>query len=51
MRMTDTEKVKLINRMIADFWEFNETEDMRNGAVAMVTAICTVVEFEGDSDA
>lgn len=43
--MTDTEKIKLISRIITDFWEFNEKEDMRNGAVAIVTAICSVVDF------
>ena len=49
--MTDTEKVNLISKMIADFWEFNETEDMRNGAVSMVTAINAVVDFEEDTNA
>ena len=44
--MTDTEKIELIGKMISDFWEFNSEEDMRAGAVAMVTAINTVVEFE-----
>lgn len=44
--MKDAEKVKLISKLIADFWEFNETEDMRNGAVAIVTAISTIVDFE-----
>ena len=44
--MTDTEKVNLISKMIADFWEYNDTEDVRNGSVAMVTAIGTVVDFE-----
>lgn len=43
--MSDTEKLKLINKMIADFWEYNDTEDMRNGAVALVTAINTIAEF------
>ena len=44
--MSDSEKIKLISRMISDFWEFNEKEHMENGAVAMVTAIYTVVEKE-----
>ena len=44
--MSDTDKVRLISQMISDFWEFNEAEDMRNGAVAMVTAIYPVVEME-----
>lgn len=48
--MTDSEKVKLIDKLIADFWEYNSEEDMRNGAVAMVTAILSVVEFGVESD-
>ena len=44
--MTDTQKINLIGKMIADFWEFNEPEEMKAGAVAMVTAICSVVDFE-----
>ncbi len=43
--MTDTQKINLIS-MIADFWEYNEPEDMKAGAVAMVTAICSVVDFK-----
>lgn len=46
--MTDPQKINLISKMIADFWEFNEPEDMRASAVAMVTAINSVVEFEED---
>lgn len=48
--MTDSEKVKLIDKLIADFWEYNSEEDMRNGAVAMVTAILSVVEFGVEAD-
>lgn len=44
--MTDSDKLKLIKKMIDDFWGFNEAEDMRNGAVAIVTAISTIVDFE-----
>lgn len=44
--MTDSEKLKLISRLITDFWEFNEKEQMEKGAVAMVTAICSIVDFE-----
>lgn len=44
--MTDSEKIQLITKMIVDFWEFNSDEDMRSGAVAMVAAINSVVEFE-----
>lgn len=43
--MTDAEKVKLIKKIIVDFWEFNSDEDMRNGAAVITTAICSVAEF------
>lgn len=46
--MTDTEKVALIGKIIADFWEYNDDEDMHGGAVAIVTAINSVVEFGED---
>ena len=49
LKMTDTEKISLISKMIVDFREYNETEDMRSGAVAMVTAINSVVEFEEET--
>lgn len=48
--MTDREKLNLISMMIADFWEFNEKEHMEKGAVAMVTAINSVVEFGERAD-
>lgn len=48
--MTDADKLKLIKEMIDDFWGFNEAEDMRNGAVTMVTAISTVIDFQEDSN-
>lgn len=46
--MTDTEKIALIGKMIGDFWEYNGPEDVRNGAVGIVTAINSVVEFGED---
>ena len=48
--MTNTEKVKLISKMIGDFRELNSEEDMHNGAVAMVNAIFSVVEFGVKTD-
>jgi hypothetical protein len=47
--MTDTEKIALISRMIADFWEFGTDERISAGADALVTAIYSVVEFESTS--
>lgn len=49
--MTDTEKLNLISKMIADFWEYNEPEEARAGAMAIVTAINSVVEYEEDKNA
>ena len=49
--MTDTEKVKLISRIISDFWEFNDQEEAKNNAAAMVTAIGSVVDFGEDNHA
>lgn len=46
--MTDTEKITLISKIIADFWEYNSDENMKNGAVAIITAINSVVEFGED---
>ena len=48
--MTDREKLELIAVLIADFWEFNEKDQMENGAVAMITAINTIVEYGVKAD-
>lgn len=45
--MSDSEKIKLINQMIADFWEFHEGETITKGAETFVTAIYSVLEFDG----
>lgn len=44
--MSDSEKIALISKMIADFWEYHEKEVITAGAEAFVTAICSVVDFE-----
>ena len=44
--MTDTEKVNLISLIIADFWEFQNNEQMEKSALGIVNAISSVVDFE-----
>lgn len=44
--MSDSEKICLIGKMIADFWEYNDEQTQKDGAMALVTAICTVADFE-----
>lgn len=46
--MTDSEKVSLIDKMIADFWEFTNDENISVGAEYILTAISTVTGFKGD---
>ena len=43
--MTDSEKIALIDLLIADFWEFNTEEQRRNGAEAFIASIATVINF------
>ena len=45
--MTDSEKIALIDRMIADFWEWNETGERNVGAIHVLNAISSVLEFKG----
>lgn len=49
--MTDTEKVALIAKLISDFWDRNEAEDRKDGAIHVVNAIDTVLQFGGKNDA
>lgn len=44
--MTDTEKIALISKMIADFWEYQNEDKINAQAVAFVNAINSVVDFE-----
>ena len=46
--MTDTEKIKLIGKMINDFWEFHTNELITAGAETFITSIYSVVELEED---
>lgn len=46
MGMSDAEKIRLIRKVITDFWEYNSDAHMEQGAVAIVTAIYTIAEFE-----
>ena len=43
--MTDSEKIKLIDNMIADFWEFNTEQQRKDGAEVLIAAIATVIDF------
>ena len=45
MKMFDSEKIELIDSMIADFWEYNTNEQRKDGAEAFITAITTVINF------
>ena len=45
MKMSDSEKIKLIDEMIADFWEYNTDEQRKAGAEAFVSVIATVINF------
>ena len=44
--MNDSEKLKLIESMISDFWEFSDNEQINNCSNAVLTAIYTVVNFD-----
>ena len=46
--MTDTEKLKLIDKMIADSCDFNYNED---AYTALCNAIVNVIDFKEDTDA
>ena len=48
--MTDTEKVDLIDSIIADFWEHSSEEKISKGAEAVVVAIAAVVNFERNNN-
>lgn len=43
--MYDSEKIALIDVMIADFWEYNTPEQRKDGAEAFISAIATVINF------
>ena len=45
MKMSDSEKIALIDLMIADFWEYNTQEQRKDGAEAFISTIATVINF------
>jgi hypothetical protein len=47
MKMTDSEKIELIDMMTADFWDFLTEEQQEKNAVAFVVSIQSVVNFKG----
>lgn len=44
--MSDQEKLKVIEKMITDFWEYCDEQKQRAGAEVLITAILTVVSME-----
>ena len=48
--MTDSEKVNLIHEIINDFWEYNNDDQCKQGAIVLVNAIASVVEFGRDEN-
>lgn len=48
--MSDTEKLKLINKMIVHFWEMTDAENYRNDAFIILSAISTVVIFREETE-
>lgn len=46
MGMSDAEKIRLIRKVIIDFWRHNSVAQMKQGAVAVVVAIHTIAAFE-----
>ena len=45
MKMSDSEKIELIDEMIGDFWEYNTAEQRKDGAEAFISVIATVINF------
>ena len=50
MKMFDSEKIELIDSMIADFWEYNTEEQRKNGAEAFISVIATVINFGKENE-
>ena len=48
--MTDAEKVDLIDKIIADYWENATIEKIDNGAEVALWAIASVVDFGRDGN-
>lgn len=45
--MTDSEKLALIDKMIADYWDCMTAEQQEQNAVGFLVAIQSVVYFKG----
>lgn len=45
MKMSDSEKIALIDRLIADFWEHNTPDTWEKGGVFIVDAIASIINF------
>jgi hypothetical protein len=50
MKMSDSEKLALIDIMIADFWEYNTNEQRKDGAEAFIAAIASVINFGKENE-
>lgn len=46
--MTDKEKLSLIDRIIADFWEWHTEEERNKGAICVISAIASVTQMEDE---
>lgn len=47
--MTDSEKLRLINDMICDFWKYSDSPEGTSGAITMLDAISSVIEFKTEN--
>jgi hypothetical protein len=48
--MSDTEKIKLIQQLITDFWGFSSDDEVKQGAITLVTAIHSIIDFGDDEN-
>lgn len=48
--MSAEDKVKLIGKMIDDFWGYSTDEDLKHGATVLIAAIATVADFGQEVD-
>ena len=49
MKMSDSEKIALIDLMIGDFWEYNTAQSQKDGAMAFIAAIASVINYRKDN--
>lgn len=43
--LTDTDKIGIIDTMIADFWEGLTSEQQESGAICLINAIATIINI------